>query len=226
MRSIRTLTTWLAVGTFVFTFGATDAFAKKEKKSKETTETSEMVSIELTENAEADSKLFQPAMDLHNTLNDIETKLKDGNTAFLTALGVTEGTPFADALADLKAQAGGALTVEMDGMTPKVGLKTDADVPENVQSAVASLQSFVSVHIEAMEAAKQLPTQAQELVAAAQSIDPTALATEAASNPMQIPKVVKTINNNLKAIKTTPERVTNVTSTLATNVDAIKGLAN
>lgn len=221
MRALRTLTTFLTVGTLVFTLGQGDALAKKEKKAA--TPTSELVAIEMCGVAEADSKVFEPAKQLHDTLNEIETNLTSGNAAFVSALGITEGTPFADALASLKTNAGDKLTVAMEGTMPKVTLADGA--PDNVKAAVDSLNSFIDAHVKALDLAKDLPAQAQALVAAAQTLDPAALAQQAAANPMEVPKVLKTINNNLKAIKTTPDRVTNVTTTLTTNVDAIKGLS-
>ena len=222
MRALRPLVSFLTVAALVFTLGQGDAFAKKEKKEK--TPTSELVSIEMCGVAEADTKVFEPAKQLHDTLNEIETNLTSGNAAFVSALGITEGTPFADALASLKTTAGDKLTVAMDGAMPKVSVQDG--VPDNVKAAVDSLNVFIDAHVKAIDLAKDLPTQAQALVAAAQSLDPAALAQQAAANPMEIPKVLKTINNNLSAIKTTPDRVTNVTGTLTTNVDAIKGLGS
>lgn len=214
----------LAVITALFLgFGQADALAKKEKAPKEQTATSEMVEIVMTGIAEADSKIFQPAKDIHDTLAGIENDLKSGTDAFTSALGITQGTPLKDALADLKAKAGDNLEVAMNGAKPSVSVKDAA--PENVKAAVASLNSFIDLHVSALDKAKDLPAQAQALVASAQSLDPAAMAKEAAANPMDVPKVLKTINNNLKAVKTTPDRVKNVTGTLTGNVDAIKGLA-
>ncbi|NOY27796.1 MAG: hypothetical protein GXP62_18185 [Oligoflexia bacterium] len=221
MRTLRSLAALLIVGSLTFTVGSTDALAKKKK-----TATADMVNIELTNIAEADSKVFQPAMDLHNSLNDIETTLAQGNTALDSALGIAEGTPFADAMADLKTQAGSALKVEMDGMTPKVSLDTSVSVPENVQNAVTSLQGFMDAHIAALDKTKDLPAQAQALVTAAASLDPSALAQQAGANVLEAAKILKTLTSNLSAIKTTPERVTNVIGKLTADLDAVKGLAN
>lgn len=221
MRTLRSLAALLIIGSLTFTVGSTDALAKKKK-----TATADMVNIKLTNIAEADTKVFQPAMDIHNSLNDIETTLAQGTTDLNSALGTTDGTPFADALADLKTQAGDALKVEMDGITPKVSLDTSVTVPENVQNAVTSLQGFMDAHIAALDKTKDLPAQAQALVAAAATLDPSALAQQAGSNVLDIAKILKTLNSNLSAIKTTPERVTNVIGKLTADLDAVKGLAN
>lgn len=223
MSGIRSFVPFVVVTALLIGFGQGDALAKKEKAPKAPKETAEMVEITMTGIAEADSKVFEPAKAIHDTLASIENDLKAGTDAFTAALGVTQGTPLADALTSLKANAADSLTVEMDGMKPKVSVKDAA--PDNVKAAVSSLNDLVELHVKALDQAKDLPAKAQELVASAQSLDPAAMAKEAAANPMDIPKVLKTINNNLKAINTTPDRVKNVTGTLTGNVDAIKGLA-
>ena len=223
MTNFRSVTPFVVITALLLGFGQGDAFAKKEKAPKETKETTEMVEIVMTGIAEADSKVFEPAKAIHDTLAGIENSLKTGTDAFTSALGVTQGTPFADALASLKANAGDSLSVAMDGVKPKITVADAA--PDNVKAAVSSLNDLVNAHVAAMDQAKDLPAQAQALVAAAQTLDPAAMAKQAAANPMDVPKVLKTINNNLKTVKTTPDRVKNVTGTLTGNVEAIKGLA-
>lgn len=222
MTTFRSLTPFVVITALVLGFGQGDAFAKKEKAPKAPKETSEMVEIAMTGIADADAKVFAPAKAIHDTLAGIEASLKAGTDAFTSALGVTEGTPLADALASLKSNAGDSLTVAMDGTMPKISVADAA--PDNVKAAVSSLNDLVDAHVSALDQAKDLPAQAQALVAAAQTLDPAAMAKQAAGNPMDIPKVLKTINNNLKAVSSTPDRVKNVTNTVSGNVEAIKGL--
>ena len=216
--NIRSFTTFLAAAAFLFTVGSNDAFAKKNKDSGET------ALIEIAETGTSADEVFMAAKSIHDTLNGIQTKLTEGNNELVSALGLTAGTPFADALADLKAKAGDNLSVAMNGAVPSLTVADAA--PENVKSAVASVNNFVTYHVQAIDEAKSLVTQAQEVAAKAQSLDPMSLAKEVASNPMDIPKVAKTITNNIKAVGQTPKRIEDTVTVLGSNVEAIKGLAN
>lgn len=216
----RSLAAMLVVGSLVFTVGSNDAWAKK-KKSDDSAET---VLVEIAETGTSADSVFMEAKGIHDTLNEIQTKLTEGNAELVSALGLTEGTPLADAVADLKAKAGDKLTIAMDGTMPTV---TVADgVPDNVSAAVTSLNSFVKYHGEAISSAQGLVEQAQAVVAKAQGLDPAALAQEVASNPMDIPKVVKTVKSNITAVTQTPKRIEDTVGALTANIETIKGLAN
>ncbi|MBK8181051.1 MAG: hypothetical protein IPK67_19630 [Planctomycetes bacterium] len=71
--------------------------------------------------------------------------------------------------------------------------------PENVKAAaVASVNNFVTYHVQAIDEAKGLVTQAPGGRRPGSGPGPDDLAKEVASNPMDIPKVAKTITNNIR----------------------------
>lgn len=219
---IRNFIAMLVVTGFVSSFGGSDAWAKKKKDSGEDKPQAELV--EIAETGTSADSVFMEAKGIHDTLNEIQSKLTEGNNQLVSALGLTQGTPLSDALADLKAKAGDKLTVAMNGAVPTVSVADG--VPENVSNAVTSLNSFIDYHVQAIDQAKGLVAQAQAVAAKAQGLDPAALAQEVASNPMDIPKVVKTLKSNITAVTQTPRRIDDTVTVLGTNVETIKGLAN
>ncbi|MCB9777454.1 MAG: hypothetical protein H6742_02695 [Alphaproteobacteria bacterium] len=218
----RTLTSVLAVSAVVFTFGANDAFAKKEKKAKEDGDAPALIQIELVDIAEADA-VFGPAKEIHDILNDIETNLGTARGEFTTALGVAQDAPLQTALDDLMAKAGDSLTVAIDGGKPKLSVGDAA--PDNVKTAVEAGNKFIQLHVDSVKRATELVPKAQEVAAAAAGLDPAGLAQQAAANPMEIPKKVKAITNNVKAITQTPKRIESLVGTLNENITVISGLA-
>jgi len=214
MRSIMTL---LVAGTVIFTATQGDAFAKKDKAAG-----TETALVEITETGTSADNVFMAAKAIHDTLNGIQTDLQTGNDNLTSALGLTQGTPLADALADLKTKAGDKLTVAMDGGMPKLSLADGA--PDNVKAAVDSANSFVAMHVDAIKKAKDLVPQAQEVAAQAAGLDPASLAKEVATNPMDIPKVMKAVANDIKAVTQTPKRIDSVVGVLTTDIDTITAL--
>ncbi|RME26043.1 MAG: hypothetical protein D6798_07535 [Deltaproteobacteria bacterium] len=214
-----TLTALLATGTLLFTVGVSDAHAKKNKGSSDEPA---LVEIEAT-NTSAD-EVFMAAKEIHDALNDIQTHLKDGTTELNNALGLAEGTPFADALADLQAKAGDKLTVALEGGKPTFSLADDA--PDDVKTAVDSLNRFVEYHMTALDEAKALVPKAQEVAQKAQGLDAAGLAGEAASNPLEIGKLAKSIGRNIKAVGQTPKRVEDTIAVLSGDIEAVSALAN
>ncbi len=215
----RTLTTVLTAGALLFTFGIGDAQAKKNKDKGE-----EAALVEIEETNTSADEVFMAAKEIHDSLNDIQTNLKDGTTELSNALELAEGTPFADALADLQTKAGDKLTVALDGGKPTFSLADDA--PENVKTAVDSLNNFVDYHMTALDEAKALVPKAQEVAQKAQNLDAAGLAGEAASNPLEIGKLAKTIGRNIKAVGQTPKRVEDTITVLSGDIEAVSALAN
>lgn len=188
---------------------ATTAEAKKPKKGEEAvegaaTETTEAapaetVTIEVTGVADVDA-VFQPAGDILNSVITARTAIDSLGTNLTTALGLPAGTPFKDALADLKTKAEGKVTFAMEGDMPK--LSAGDAVPANVQQAIDAVNGGMQNVMTAATALATVPDKAMEIVNAAKGINPANLA---GVNPTKLPKITKQIAGNVKILTTTPE---------------------
>ena len=161
--------------------------------------------------------VFSPVKDIHTQLQDTQTKLSEIEANIRTALGVAEDAPLETALTDLKEQAGDALTFEMDGITPKISLNSDADVPENVSTGVDALQTAFTDLSTIITELPGLSDQVTEAVSQGQALvsDPKGLISDAKSSGMKgkdAMTAVKTAKNNLKATKQTPDHIANTTT--------------
>ena len=217
MRAIRSMLNFLVVGSIVVGVTQSDAQAKKEKDSSNS-----VALVEIVETGTSADSVFMPAKEINDTLNSIQTNLQSGNDSLTSTLGLTQGTPLADALADLKTKAGDKLKVAMNGSKPTLSLADDA--PDNVKAAVDSANQFVQIHVDAIEQAQGLVPQAQQVATAAGSLNPTDLVKEVATNPMQIPKITKDISSDIKAVTQTPQRIQNIVDTLTTDLSAFAAL--
>ena len=204
--------TILAV-TMLVSFAIVDtADAKKPKKGEEaavegaaTGEAAadpaavETVTIEVTGVADVDA-IFQPAGDILNSVITARTAIDSLGTNLTTALGLPAGTPFKDALADLKTKAEGKVTIAMDGDMPK--LAAADGIPANVQAAIDAVNGGMANIMTAATALTAVPDKAMEIVNAAKGVNPSSLA---GVNPTKIPKITKQLAGNIKILTTTPE---------------------
>lgn len=133
-----------------------------------------------------------------------------------TALGLAEGTPLADAIADLKSKAGDSLTVAMDGTMPKVTASDAA--PENVTTAVDALNSGVDEIGKLVGGLAQLPAQIAELIQEGQKFSDVNTLKGMASNPMLAAKAVPKVGKNLKALT----KIKGEAEALLQSVDGLK----
>jgi hypothetical protein len=201
--------TILAV-TMLVSFAIVDtAEAKKPKKGEEApvaeegaaTEAAatETVTIEVTGVADVDN-IFQPAGDILNSVITARTAIDSLGTNLTAALGLPAGTPFKDALADLKTKAEGKVTLAMDGDMPK--LAAADGIPANVQAAIDAVNGGMANIMTAATALTAVPDKAMEIVNAAKGINPSSLT---GVNPTKIPKITKQLSGNIKILTTTPE---------------------
>jgi len=203
-------------------FSSSDAFAKKKDKGSET-EAEEAIEIVVT-NIKAIDDVFAPAGAMLTSLKTAQDGIKAMNTGIVTAMGLPEGTPVADALAELKKAAPGMLTVKMDGMKPKVDVKPEA--PENVKKAVESINAGGEGIVAAIKAMTEIPEQIKTTVDAAKALPaqvPT-IAKDAGLKPTEIPKLVKTVGGNVKAVAQIPEQAKSTGGAAKASVEIIKGL--
>lgn len=214
---------------------SSDALAKKPKKdknatnttteqteggeTKEATEAAPALEIQTTGIADVDN-VFQQAVDPINNLRNARNSLNSLNANLITALGLTEGTPIQDALADLKAKAEGKITMAIDEKgLPK--LEPGDAIPENVANAINAVNQGVAEVMTAVENLAQLPTQMKEVVAAAQSINPDSLV-KSGVKPLEAPKMMKTINGNIKLLGEAPNELTALKTAVEETIGSIK----
>ncbi len=78
------------------------------------------------------------------------------------ALGLAEGTPVADALADLQSKAEGKIELVLEGTKPT--LSVEDGVPENVKEAVNAVNAMAGKLVEAGETLKSCATDLQPMI--------------------------------------------------------------
>lgn len=189
---------------------AADAEAKKNKD--ESAESAGGDALELQDSGiDSVDELFAKAKAPIDTIRNAREKVDGVAPNLNKALDLPEGTPFADALADLKSKAEGKIEVAMDGDTPK--LQAADGMPANVQAAIDGLNTGVSEAVAATLKLAEVPAQVQEVIAAAKAFDPTSIKPVTA-----VPKATKALGNNMKVLGKAPAEV----EALVGSVDQMK----
>lgn len=156
--------------------------------------------IEVTGVADIDN-VFGPAGEILTNVITARKAIDSLGTNLTTALGLPAGTPFKDALADLKTKAEGKVQLAMDeGGMPS--LKAGDAVPANVQQAIDAVNGGMKDVMSAATALAEVPAKAMEVVNAAKSINPANLT---GVTPTKIPKITKQLGTNVKLVSTLPE---------------------
>lgn len=149
--------------------------------------------------------VFSQANDPLKSVNDAKGKIASLNTNLAAALGLSEGTPFADALNDLKTKGEGKVKMAVDAKgLPKLSA-SDA-VPENVQKAIDAVNAGVDDVKTAVDLLAAVPDQCKEVASAAAGISPSSF-TGAGVSPTQVPKMMKTVQGNIKTLGMVPDEV-------------------
>ena len=208
---LKSIATLCAAGLVLAGLGSSSAFAKKSKdKSEETTEQTESaegediseMTIEMTGVPSFDS-VFEQGADALAKIQDADKKLDDANGNLVSVLGLPEGTPAADALADLKEKAADKLSLTMEGTTPTLSVTDDA--PQNVKDGVEAVKTLVDACEHVGETLPQVVKSSK------------ALGTEAAALPAKIPGEIKAGTIKLSESKSIKTKVSN-------NVQVIKAI--
>lgn len=161
--------------------------------------------LELAETGVSDlDAFFAKAKTPVDSIVDADTKVIGVRTTLATALGLPEGTPFADALADLKTKADGKLTVAMNDKGVPTLSPTDA-MPENVQAAVDSLNASLDEAGEAVSALSALPDQFKAL--SDEGAELPGKMPSMGIKPLDIPKHTKTVKGNLDTLSKAPGKI-------------------
>jgi phage-related protein len=216
-----------ALGLFATaTFAPENAFAGKKDEApaedgaaEEGEETLDIV-MEETGSASLDS-VFKKSESPLETVATVNADVKAVNTGLVDALGLSQGTPFKDALTDLQTKAEGKINVAFeDNKMPT--FKAEEGVPDNVNAAIDALNmSFGKLG----DAGDKLTKAGEELVTVAtEAGDLVSKPKELGLKATQIPKATSMANKNIKKLKTgaevTKSLVTEV-ATLATDVKSV-----
>ena len=181
--------------------------------------TSESTALEMKTIGIADvDNVFVQANDPLKSINDAKAKLDSLNSNLASALALPAGTPFADALNDLKTKGEGKIKMAVDekGM-PKLSA-ADA-VPANVQSAIDAVNGGVTDLQAAVALLSAVPDQCKQVADAAAGIQPASLT---GASPTQIPKMMKTVQGNIKTLGLVPDQVKSLVDSAASVVSTLQ----
>lgn len=191
---IRTLFPLAAAALFAFHIDA--AFAGKDKGADEAS--SELV-IEDTGVAKVDA-FYDKVETMVGQLQSAQADMDSANAKLAEALGLAEGTPLADALADLQAKAEGKIELVLEGTKPT--LKPADGCPENVQNAIDATNAMADKLVAAMETVQGVATDIKPLITEAADM-PAAIA-ESDLGLKDKAVATKTAASNLKTTKQVP----------------------
>jgi hypothetical protein len=226
MKSFRTLSLVLGATLLAFSLQSGDAFAKKKDKGGETeSAAAEVVELIIEDTGlKAIDDVFAPSKNLVTQLTTARDGLNNLNKNLVTAMGLAEGTPAADALAELKKQAPGMLKVTMDGMKPKIDVKPEA--PANVKAAVDAINAGGESLVLAVKAMTDIPEAVKGTIEAAKALPaqiPTA-AKDAGLKPTEVPGLLKKVKNNVATLGKMPDLAKQTGEAAKGTAELIKGL--
>ena len=164
---------------------------------------------------------FGTVQSLLDRLRSSQDKITAAEANFRSAVGAAEGAKLKDSLAALKAQAAGAIKVEMvDG---KPSISVDAGAPAEVGQAVEALQGFVDALGQATVELASLPNDAQAVINEAKALPGKvpAMAKDAGLSLGEMTKVLKAVKNNVGLTLSIPVEAAGVGKQAASTFAAI-----
>jgi hypothetical protein len=184
------------IGLLAGSFGST-AFAKSDSPN---------LTIETTGVATFDN-VFAKAGSMLKSIVDARTNIDTANKNVDTALGLKEGTPLKDALADLKTKAAGKIKVAMNGTTPKLE-PTDA-VPENVKKGIDAVNGLMDATSSATTSMTQVAKDSPALVTECSAFADVGKVTSeikaaGISSPLDLAKILKKVAGDVKVVQSMP----------------------
>ena len=212
---------WMIFAAALFALGmSTSAEAGKKNKPPKGDDTeqasedeAEGIVIQETGVADIDT-LFGKAKAPVDTITNTRLSMEKIDADLVTALGLTEGTPFADALADLMAKGEGKINLAVeDGKAPT--FSAEEGIPANVQASIDALNSGFEELMTVSAALPQVPDQIMAVVDEAKTFADVSKLTSMGLKPLEAPKTLKLINANLKALGKAPGEVTELTASLS-----------
>ncbi len=145
-------------------------------------------------------------------------ELDASQTKLAEALGLAEGTPVADALADLQGKAEGKIELVLEGTKPT--LKASDAVPENVQAAIEATNAMAAELVEAAEVLKSCATDLEPMIGQASDM-PAAIA-DSDLGLADKAKATKTTAANLKTTKQVLEEAKTLAGQCQESLELIK----
>ena len=156
------------------------------------------------------------------TLRTVRGHLTEMRVQVTTALGLADGTPLKDALADLDQKAGDTIMLALDtGGLPQ--LKASDAVPANIQSAVDAVNAGMTEIHASGHALTEAPAQLQEVAVAASSINSDSV-TKSGLSATAIPKAVKAVDHNKKVLSSAVDEAKAMTTELDELRSAVQAL--
>lgn len=131
------------------------------------------------------------------TITNVRIEMSGLRTNVTSAMGLPEGTPFADAMADLKAKAGDQINLAVDERgLPR--LEAEDGCPDNLKAAANAVNAGLG-HVEtALARLADVPGQLSAVASSAASIKPTSFTGVKAT---EVPKKTATVKNNVKVLE-------------------------
>jgi len=176
--------------------------------------------IELTGIDSFDS-IFTQAHDVDERLDSARQAMKDGRSNLNSALGLSSGTPFSDALTDLRDRAQGKLQLVTSG--GGLSLTTSDAVPSNVQAAIDSLNSTLSNYQTAISDLAGIKDDATSLASAGKDF-PSKLQSDFKNLDLswnEVPTKLETVRNNVRIMGKMPTRIDKLTTSMRSNITAV-----
>lgn len=177
--------------------------------------------IELT-GIESFDSIFREARDLDERVDNAKAALDQGVITLNSALGLTEGTPFSDAVTELRTRAEGKLKVVVEDGGGLSLEATDA-VPSNVQAAVDALNATLDSYKAAIADIGGAKDDAASLVAATKNL-PSQLQSDFKSFDLalnEVPGKLATVQDNVRIIGNMPERIDKLGGAMKDNVTVV-----
>lgn len=183
----------------------------------------ERANMEVTGIQDLDS-FFKKGQLLLDKLRRNQDSIAGCRASLETVLGVAEGADLESALAELKASAAGALTLKMEGMKPKIAVKPGAS--PKASAAVSSLNQLVDAMGKATADLATLPGDAMKLVNEAKALPGKVpnMAKVAGLKPMQIPKLLKSVKNNVSLLASVPSEAKGLIDESSSTFKLIQGM--
>jgi len=170
-----------------------------KKDTEEAADGEEAFDIVMEETGSASlDAVFKKSETPLETIATINADVKAVNTGLVTALGLKDGTPFADALADLQSKAEGKINVAFeDNKMPK--FEAAEGCPENVKTSIDALNSSFGKLGDAGDKLVTAGTQLGE--AAGEAANLVSKPKDLGLKATQIPKATSKANKNIKKLK-------------------------
>lgn len=192
--------------------------SQSKRKKKGVSNSIELVGIN------AFDAVFTQARDIDKILDRARKQIRNGRTNLNSALGLTQGTPWADAVSQLQKKGGSKLRLASSGGGFK--LQASDAVPNNVKSAVSAMNSTLGNYRTALTQMANLPKEIKQLNAAAAKFPDRIQRNynNLGISAFELPQILSTTSNNLQMMSRFPKRVTKLSGDINSNLNVVRKL--